>query len=53
MENSKVTISYIGLKEIEPLHARVGVNIFVDDKLNEIIEKLNILIRLKNGEINK
>ncbi len=44
-------ITHVGLEKIEPLHARVGVNIFVDAKIAEIIEKLNILINLKNSEV--
>jgi hypothetical protein len=52
------TISIPGLEEIAPLKKSVIADIMsgdrdLRDKINEIAEKVNILIRIKNGEVER
>jgi len=49
-----VCVSYKGLEEIEKIdYESVSLAPYTTSrKINEIIERLNLLIRLKNGEIN-
>lgn len=47
----------VGLEEIEPLKGRSinvsGIDLIKEMKISEIIEKVNILIRIKNDEVNR
>jgi len=48
-----VEIAYEGFEEIEPIPEPVCLQAsgLRDDKINEIIDKVNILIRFKNEEL--
>jgi len=58
MDEGSDTTSIIGLEEIKPLRQSVVFDITGSDgdlraKINEILEKVNVLIRIKNEEVNR
>jgi hypothetical protein len=49
--NAKTT--HIGFEEIEKLPSMPDINFFVNAKINELIEKVNLIMQLLNEEVGR